>query len=77
MPNLTNRFTIHGDTPQRPVTPRQAYDPAYWRRNAARVRVQALAAADQAAAEEFERAAADYDRLAARAEAILVAAEVV
>jgi hypothetical protein len=65
----------HGETPQRPVTPTQAYNPRYWHRTAERARLQARAVADDTVAARLQREAADCDRLAARAEAILAAQE--
>ncbi len=62
------------DEPQNPITPIEAYDPAYWRARAERLRERALdAPAREAAA--FKQEAADYERLAEHAVAVLMASE--
>ncbi|MGY3534449.1 hypothetical protein [Bradyrhizobium embrapense] len=59
---------------QDPITPMEAYDPAYWRRCATWARTKAgQAPAHRAAA--LAREAADYERLAAYANAVRAAGE--
>ncbi len=61
---------------ENPITPAEAYDPAYWRQCAERARKRALDAPHDEFAAALKREAADYERLAGYAAAILLADEV-
>jgi len=63
------------DTASHPLTPEEAYSPAYWRGLAEQVMLRARTEADDAIVAQLQRIAADYRRLAERAAAILLADE--
>ncbi len=69
MPKASSQFQ---DGPQIPITPVEAYDPAYWRERAEQALKRALDARGEKAA-AFYREAADYERLAAYAADIAIA----